>query len=219
MRVLLAEDDVRLGGALNEALTSRGCSIDWCKDGRLALDRALSSHFDIVILDLNLPGCAGSDVLTAIRSQSKATPVLVLTARGEVSERVRMLNQGADDYLIKPFDLDELYARLCALYRRTGGGSNILTARALAMDVDSHAVTYEGNSVSLPPKEFALLRILLEHAGRVCDRDQLERALYGWNDEVLSNAVEVHIHHLRKKFGIEMIRTIRGVGYMIEQSS
>ncbi len=220
MRVLLAEDDFRLGEALREALSARGCSVDWRKDGHSAREAALTGHFDVVVLDLNLPGCPGSEVLAAIRGLGgQLTPVLVLTARSEVSERVRMLNEGADDYLTKPFDLDELHARLSALCRRAGGLGGVLKAAGLAMDIDRHAVTYQERTLCLSPKEFSLLRVLMENAGKVCDRNRLEQALYGCGEEVASNAVEVHVHHLRKKMGADLIVTIRGVGYMVERST
>ncbi len=219
MRVLLAEDDLRLGSALNEALTARDCDVRWIKDGLSARDTVTAGHFDVVVLDLNLPGCPGIEVLAALRCRGgRITPVLILTARGEVSERVRLLNAGADDFVPKPFDLDELYARLSALCRRAGGPGGIITAGGLAIDLDRYAVSYEGRPLSLPPKEFALLQVLMENAGRVCDRTRLEQALYGLSDEVVSNAVEVHVHHLRRKMGADVIRTIRGVGYMIERS-
>ena len=216
MRILLVEDDPELGDGLTIGLRQAGFAVDWVKDGNSA-DLALQSEtFDLLVLDLGLPRLSGMEVLTRARGRGQTLPVLILTARDATGDKVAGLDAGADDYLVKPIDLDELSARIRALTRRSAGRAvPVLTHGELALDPAAHSVTLGGQAVELSSREFSLLQLLLENAGRVLTRSQLEQSLYGWRDEPDSNALEVHIHHLRKKLGSELIRTLRGVGYTI----
>ena len=216
MRILLVEDDPQLGDGLTIGLRQAGFAVDWLKDGNSA-DQALQSEtFDFVVLDLGLPRLSGMEVLSRARSRSQHMPILILTARDAIGEKVAGLDAGADDYLVKPIDLDELTARIRALTRRSAGRAEpLLIHGELALDPAAHTVTQAGLVVELSSREFSLLQQLLENAGRVLTRTQLEQSIYGWRDEPDSNALEVHIHHLRKKLGSELIRTLRGVGYTI----
>jgi two-component system, OmpR family, response regulator QseB len=216
MRILLVEDDPQLGDGLMVGLRQAGFAVDWVRDGHAA-DLALSSEtFDLVVLDLGLPRLSGMEVLKRARDRGRTAPVLILTARDATGDKVAGLDAGADDYLVKPVDLDELTARIRALTRRSAGrAAPLLTHGDLALDPAAHSVTLAGQPVELASREFALLQMLLESAGRVLTRSQLEQSLYGWGDEPDSNALEVHIHHLRRKLGSELIRTLRGVGYTI----
>ena len=215
MRVLLVEDDTMLGDGLQAGLRQAGYTVDWMRDGRDALAALRSDPFSAVVLDLGLPGMDGVEVLRAIRSAGNNTPVLILTARDTVKDKVAGLDSGADDYLVKPFELPELLARLRALLRRRGGRPlPTLRIRDVELNAVEHLVTQNDAPVDLSPKEFAILQELMENAGRVLSRTGLESALYGWDEELSSNAVEVHIHNIRKKLGSEIIRTIRGVGYV-----
>lgn len=220
MRLLLAEDDIMLGEALQEALMKQGFVVDWMKDGHSALHALQSEHFDLAILDLGLPRRDGMEVLSELRKQGSDLPVLILTARDALASRVAGLDAGADDYLLKPFDMAELSARLRALLRRRSGRAQArLVHGNIELDPASQQVTWKNQPVPLPRREYMLLKELLEHAGEVLTRDRLESALYGWMDEVESNSLEVHVHHLRKKFYPELIRTLRGVGYTIPKAS
>lgn len=216
MRILLVEDDPQLGDGLTIGLRQAGFAVDWLKDGHSA-DLALQAEsFDFVVLDLGLPRLSGMDVLIRARGRGQIMPVLILTARDATGDKVSGLDAGADDYLVKPIDLDELTARVRAPTRRSAGrAAPLLTHGELALDPAAHSVTLAGQAVELSSREFSLLQMLLESAGRVLTRSQLEQSLYGWRDEPDSNALEVHIHHLRKKLGSELIRTLRGVGYTI----
>ncbi|HSG22784.1 MAG TPA: response regulator transcription factor [Azonexus sp.] len=216
MRILLVEDDPQLGDGLTIGLRQAGFAVDWLKDGNSA-DQALQSEtFDFVVLDLGLPRLSGMEVLSRARSRGQNMPILILTARDATGEKVAGLDAGADDYLVKPIDLDELTARIRALTRRSAGRAEPLLIHGdLALDPAAHTVTQAGLLVELSSREFSLLQQLLENAGRVLTRTQLEQSIYGWRDEPDSNALEVHIHHLRKKLGSELIRTLRGVGYTI----
>ena len=216
MRILLVEDDPELGDGLSVGLRQAGFAVDWLPDGEAA-DRALQvERFDLAVLDLGLPGMGGMAVLQRARQRGLDLPILILTARDATGDKVAGLDAGADDYLVKPIDLDELAARIRALTRRSAGrASPLLTHGALTLDPAAHQVLLAGQPVELAAREFALLQLLLENLGRVLTRSQLEQSLYGWNDEPESNALEVHIHHLRKKLGSELIRTLRGVGYTI----
>ena len=216
MRILLAEDDPQLGDGLTVGLRQAGFTVDWVRDGPAA-DVALQAEaFDLLVLDLGLPRLGGLDVLARVRARGQAVPVLILTARDAVGDKVAGLDGGADDYLVKPVDLDELAARIRALIRRSAGRSApLLVWGELVLDPAARRLTRAGEPVELSGREFALLQMLLEGAGRVLTRSQLEQSLYGWGDEPDSNALEVHIHHLRKKLGSELIRTLRGVGYTI----
>lgn len=220
MRILLVEDDELLGDGLRTGLVQYGYAVDWLKDG-LTADQALKTeNFDVVVLDLGLPKLPGINVLQNLRSRGQTTPVIILTARDSIDERVKGLDSGADDYLTKPFDLDELCARLRALQRRfTARAEPVLTHKNIALDPAAHTVTLDGNLINVSRREFALLQKLLENAGRVLSREHLTQSLYGWGEDVDSNALEVHIHNLRKKFGQDFIHTIRGIGYMIDKSN
>lgn len=218
MRLLVVEDDELLGNGLQVGLTQSGYAVDWVKDGQAAGLFLGSGDYDLLILDLGLPKRSGLEVLKSLRDTGSDLPVLILTARDTVEDRVTGLDSGADDYLIKPFDLEELEARIRALLRRRSGRSEpLLRHRDIVLDPASHTVTRGGEVVEVSPREFALLQQLLENRGRVLSRAQLEQSLYSWKDEVESNAIEVHIHHLRKKFGADLIRTIRGVGYVVDK--
>ncbi|WP_412479678.1 response regulator [Azonexus sp. IMCC34839] len=216
MRILLVEDDPQLGDGLCVGLRQAGFAVDWLRDGHAA-DQALQSEsFDFVVLDLGLPRLAGMEVLRNARRRDQAMPILILTARDATGDKVAGLDAGADDYLVKPIDLDELTARIRALTRRSAGrAAPVLTHGDVVVDPAAHRVTLAGEPVELSGREFSLLQLLIENAGRVLSRSQLEQSLYGWHDEPDSNALEVHIHHLRKKLGSELIRTLRGVGYTI----
>ncbi|HSN33957.1 MAG TPA: winged helix-turn-helix domain-containing protein [Ideonella sp.] len=219
MRVLLAEDDALLGDGLRNGLRQHGFQIDWVRDG-LAAERELRSGvYAAAVLDLGLPRVDGLDVLARVRADRVDTPVLVLTARDALPERIRGLDLGADDYIVKPVDLGELAARLRALVRRAHGQpTERLVQGALVLDPAGRSVSLDGRPVTLAPREFDLLHELMLAAGRVLSREQLEQRLYAWGREVDSNAVEVHIHHLRRKLRPELIQTIRGVGYMLPRA-
>lgn len=218
MRLLLIEDDVALGEGIHQALVREGYTVDWLQDGSSALHALLSETFDAVVLDLGLPRMDGLEVLRRLRDSGATVPVLILTARDATEDRIAGLDAGADDYLIKPFDLAELKARLRALLRRSAGRARVVIEHAgICLDPSTQHVSYQGQTVLLTPKEYQLLHELLSPPGRVMTRDQLMQLLYGWNEEAESNTLEVHIHHLRKKFSSELIRTIRGVGYLVEE--
>jgi len=218
MRILLVEDDELLGEGTRKGLAQDGYTVDWIRDGEQA-DHALKSEiFDLIVLDLGLPKLSGITVLENLRERGQATPVLILTARDSIGDRVMGLDKGADDYLTKPFNLDELFARLRALQRRFADrAAPILVHNDISLDPASHVVHYKGEPVNLSRREFALLHILLENAGRVLSREHLTQSLYGWGEEVDSNALEVHVHNLRKRFGQNFIRTVRGIGYTVEK--
>lgn len=218
MRLLLVEDDEILGSGIHTALTGAGYAVDWVKDGLAAGNFLNAEQYSLVILDIGLPKKSGLEVLKDIRSAGRDEQVLILTARDTVADRVAGLDSGADDYLVKPFDLDELAARIRALLRRKAGRSApAIQHGEIVLDPASHTVSRAGEMIDLSPREFALLQELLDNAGRVMSRARLEERLYSWKDEIESNAVEVHIHHLRKKLGSDLIRTVRGVGYVIDQ--
>ncbi len=218
MRLLLVEDDNLLGDGLYVGLKQADYTVDWVTDGEAANHALINEDFDLIVLDLGLPIVSGIEVLQALRKRNDTTPVLILTAMDSVENRILGLDSGADDYLIKPFDLEELCARLRALARRYAGRSDpILTHGTLELNPAAHTVTKEGKSISLSSREFVLLLYLMENVGRVSSRTRLEETLYGWDGEIESNSLEVFIHHLRKKIGNETIKTVRGVGYMIEK--
>lgn len=219
MRLLLVEDDELLGDALKAGLTQFGYVVDWLKDGETARLAIKSESFELIILDLGLPKLSGLGFLQAIRNDSNATPVIILTARESIEDRVKGLDSGADDYIIKPFDLNELSARVRALIRRSQGRADaVLQYRNIALDPAAHSVSVDDVIVNVPRREFALLQKLLENSGQVLSREQLMQSLYGWDEDVDSNTLEVHIHNLRKKLNASFIRTIRGVGYMVEKN-
>lgn len=216
MRLLLIEDDEMLGAAVRTGLEQEGYAVDWVRDGTAALAALRSEPFELAVLDLGLPGLSGLEVLKRARAAGVTTPVLILTAWDAVSDRVAGLDAGADDYLGKPFDLEELAARLRALRRRTHGRSdNAIRHGPLVLDPVERTVTLDGTPVELSAKEFTVLHLLLENAGKVLSRERLEEGVYGWGSEVESNAIEVHVHHLRRKLGREWIVTVRGVGYLL----
>ena len=216
MRVLLVEDDAMIGESLRKGLRGEGFTVDWARDGRDAELALETTEYALVLLDLGLPKKDGLAVLRDWRQRGNTVPVLVLTARDAVPDRVRGLDSGADDYLVKPFDLTELLARIRALLRRQAGRArDLIEVGALRLDPIAHAVEYRGQAMQLSAREFALLRALLETPGAVLSREQLEDRLYGWGEEVESNAVEVHIHNLRRKLDPRIIRTVRGVGYRL----
>jgi two-component system, OmpR family, response regulator QseB len=216
MRLLLVEDDAMIGEAIRTGLKRDGFAVDWVYDGESA-DRVLRTEaFDLALLDLGLPRKDGLQVLQALRARHQSLPVLIITARDAVSDRIQGLDAGADDYLVKPFDLDELAARIRALLRRKSGRPEPrMEHLGVTLDPATHAVSRDGREVDLSPKEFALLQLLLERPGTIHSRSQIEERLYGWGEEVESNAVEVHIHGLRRKLGADFILNVRGVGYRV----
>ena len=216
MRILVVEDDSLLGDAIKAGLAQAGFSVDWVKDG-VAAELALRPHSHAaVVLDLGLPRVAGLDVLRRMRADGDKTPVLILTARDAIEDRIKGLDSGADDYMVKPFDLHELAARLRALIRRSAGEpAAVLRVGDVELDAAARHVTFENKSLELPAREYALLHALMLSAGRVLTREQLAERLYAWGEEVESNAIDVHIHHLRRKLAPQMIRTVRGVGYIM----
>ena len=217
MRILLVEDDAMVGKALAVGLNRAGFAVDWVTDGRAAELALGNGVYDLAILDLGLPKIDGMAVLATLRSKGNGVPVLIASARDTVEDRINGLEAGADDYLLKPFDLNELIARIRAILRRhSGSGSPLLTAGSIVMDLGRKLVTRDGEVVELSGKEFAVLEALMQRPGKVLSRDELEDAVYGWKDEVGSNAIEVHLHHLRKKLGADVIKNIRGVGYKVE---
>jgi two-component system, OmpR family, response regulator QseB len=217
MRILLVEDDSLLGEGIMQALKQEGNIVDWVKDGLMA-EAALygENSFDIIILDIGLPKKSGLEVLRDLRRKNIHTPVLMLTARCGLNDRVEGLDSGADDYLVKPFELAEISARLRALSRRSQGRSNpVIKFKNLTLDPAGHTVTVDNQVIKVSRREFALLHTLLANAGRVISRTRMVDALYGWDEEIDSNALEVHVHNLRKKIGGNLIQTIRGVGYIV----
>ena len=216
MRLLLVEDDAMIGAGIRTGLRQQGYSVDWVRDGEAGELATKTTPYDAILLDIGLPKKTGLELLAHWRKQKNAVPVLIITARDAVSDRIRGLDAGADDYLVKPFDLDELAARLRALLRRhSGRATPLIEHGALTLDPATHEVTLDGSPVSLSAREFALLHSLLENPGVPLSRAQLEDRLYGWEEEIGSNAVEVHIHSLRRKLGNEWVRNVRGVGYLV----
>jgi DNA-binding response OmpR family regulator len=220
MRVLLAEDDPMIGDSLRKGLRIEGFTVDWVQDGRSA-ERALEvTDYALVLLDLGLPRKDGLSVLRGWRERGSTVPVLILTARDAVPDRVAGLDGGADNYLVKPFDLAELLARMRVLMRRQAGRArDLIEVEALRVDPVARTVEYRGRPVQLSGREFALLHALVEAGNAVLSREQLEDRLYGWGEEVESNAVEVHVHNLRRKLSAQLIRTVRGVGYRLGETA
>ncbi len=216
MRILLAEDDVPLGQALAAGLGRLGYTVDWITDGAQAAVALADTTYAAAVLDWNLPRISGPDIIAGMRKRKDDTPVLLLTARDGLPDRVAGLDAGADDYVVKPVHLDELAARLRALLRRADGQVEpAIRIGALELIPAGRSATLSGVSLELTAREYALLEMLARHPGRAYSREQLEEALYGWDHEVASNAVEVHIHHLRHKLGPGWIQTLRGIGYAI----
>jgi two-component system OmpR family response regulator/two-component system response regulator QseB len=216
VRILVVEDDNLLGDALQAGLKQAGYAVDWLRDG-LSADQALTTEpYVAAVLDLGLPRAGGLEVLRRLRQRGSALPVLILTARDTVEDRITGLDGGADDYLVKPFDMGELSARLRALIRRGNGQpAPSLAVGEVELDPAAHSVRYQGCLVDLSAREFAVLQALMLSTGKVLSRTQLEEQLYAWGEEIESNAIEVHIHHLRRKLYPALIETIRGVGYMV----
>lgn len=220
MRLLFIEDDAMIRDSVSKGLQPDGFTVDTLADGAAGLLALKSHNYDLLLLDLGLPRMDGIAVLTALRQRGDRIPVLILTARDAVADRVRGLNSGADDYLVKPFDLQELSARIHALLRRQAGRADaVIRHGAIELNATTHAVQVGGVPVNLSAREFTLLHALLERPGAVLSVPQLEEKLYGWHDEVGSNTVEVHIHALRKKLGAAVIKNVRGVGYMMASST
>jgi DNA-binding response OmpR family regulator len=215
VRILLVEDDAMLGEGVRRGLRQEGHAVDWTRDGRAAEAALAGEPYDVVLLDLGLPGKGGLELLGELRRRHSRVPVLVVTARDAVPDRVAGLDAGADDYLVKPFDLD-VAARLRALERRSAGHAEpVIELGRLTLNPATREVLLDGAPVTLSRREFALLHALVEHPGRPLSRTRLEERLYGWGDEVESNAVEVHVHSLRRKLGADWIKTLRGVGYVV----
>lgn len=221
MRVLIVEDDPALGPSTARGLELEGFAVDLRTDGESANDALIAQKYDGIVLDLGLPGIPGEELLRTWRERYDYTPVLILTARGFVLDRVRLLNLGADDYLVKPFDLLELSARMRALARRQGNSKEEATLECgpLLLSRSEHVAAWNGTRVELTKREFRILDTLLRNRDRVLSRKQLEEALYGWGEEVDSNAIEVHVHNLRRKFSRDLIETVRGAGYRLNQNA
>jgi len=218
MRIILIEDDALLGQGVEAGLKQQDYIVEWFQNGRSGLMSLEHETYDAMILDLGLPDISGLDVLKKIRKQGSQLPVLILTALDGVEDRITGLDAGADDYLTKPFDLDEVYARIRALVRRMGGrAESLINYNNIQLNPAAHTVTQNEKPVELSRREYSVLLELLENAGRVLSRTRMEESLYSMDDDVGSNAVEVHIHHLRKKLGNDLIRTVRGVGYTIDK--
>ncbi|WP_194790481.1 response regulator transcription factor [Pseudomonas sp. UFMG81] len=217
MRLLVVEDDPALGEGICNGLRQEGYTIDWLQDGVSALHALQQETFDLVVLDLGLPRLDGIEVLRRLRAGGNAVPVLILTARDATDDRIAGLDAGADDYLVKPFDLNELKARLRALLRRSAGRAKVLIEHAgVTLDPATRQVSYQGHPVVLTPKEYRLLHELLSQPGKVFTRERLTQLLYGWDEEPESNTLEVNVYHLRKKLFNDLIRTVRGIGYLVE---
>ncbi|NVK38087.1 MAG: response regulator [Gammaproteobacteria bacterium] len=215
MRILLLEDDLQLASGLKQSLQSEHYALDHFDQVKSALSATTQEHYDLVILDLGLPDADGFTFLQGFRKHH-TSPVLILTARDGIEDKIKGLDLGADDYLAKPFDINELQARIRALLRRSGGrASNVMTYEGVEVDQQARTVMYEGKPVNLARREFNLLEVLLQNEGKVMSRVSLEQTLYSWDDDIESNALEVHIHNLRKKLFSKLISTVRGVGYMV----
>ena len=216
MRLLLLEDDSLLGTGIRTALQEEGYSVDWLRDGAAGLAALHHHHYSLLVLDLGLPRHDGLEILQQLRIRRDPLPVLILTARDTVAERVRGLDSGADDYLVKPFDVDELLARVRALIRRGEGRAEpLLRHGPLTLDPAAHQAFWQGQAIALSAREFAVLRALLAHPGRVMSKEQLAEQIYSWDEEIESNTIEVYVHHLRRKLAADFIVTHRGLGYSI----
>jgi two-component system OmpR family response regulator len=219
MRVLLIEDDMMIGKSLIQALDDAGMSVDWVRDGEGGMTAVAVGGHAIILLDLGLPKLDGMELLAHARNSGKSTPVLVITARDGLEDRIKGLDLGADDYIVKPFDSDELLARMRAVLRRHAGQpQSVMQAGEAVLDLATHRVSYRGQAAVLPAREFALLQALAERPGMILSRRQLEEKLYGWGEEVESNAIDVLIHYVRKKFDKDIVRNVRGAGWMIEKA-
>ncbi|MBA2961968.1 MULTISPECIES: response regulator transcription factor [Ramlibacter] len=216
MRLLLVEDDTMIGEAVLDALRAEHYAVDWVRDGAMAETALATASYDLVLLDLGLPRRDGLEVLRGLRARRLTTPVLVATARDAVGDRIAGLDAGADDYVVKPYDTDELLARIRALIRRSAGrGEPVYSHKGVTLDPATREATVHGEPVKLSAREWAVLEPMLARPGAVFSRAQLEEKLYGWKDDVSSNAVEVYVHGLRKKLGADLIETVRGLGYVV----
>ncbi len=219
MHILLVEDDNSLAEGLKSALIRDGFVVNHVNTGKMALAAVAAEEPDMLVLDLGLPDIDGLDVLSALRERGLRTPVLVLTARGELGDKIAGLDRGADDYLSKPFDMQELAARLRAIERRLSTAAcSVISISGVELDVAAHAISVGGEPMDVPRREYMLLKTLMESAGKVLTREALEARLYSWGEEVSSNALEVHIHHLRKKLPDGLIKTVRGIGYTVPKA-
>ena len=218
MRILLIEDDRMIGAAVTQALKDASYAVDWVTDGETAIEAARAETYDLALLDLGLPPPDGSEVLRQFRKTGRQLPVIIVTARDAIDDRIHGLDLGADDYIVKPFEIRELLARMRAILRRQGSGSSaVLSNGAISLDPATHEVAHAGETSRLTAREFALLQALLLRPGTILSRGDLERHIYGWNEEVESNAVEFLIHAIRKKLGAAAIRNVRGVGWMVDR--
>ena len=219
MRILLVEDDRMIGAAVEQALKDAAYAVDWVTDGEAAVQAVETESYEVALLDLGLPDIDGREVLRRLRALSRRLPVIIVTARDAIDDRIDGLDLGADDYLVKPFEIRELLARLRALLRRQGGSSPILSNGKISLDPATREVSCAGDTSLLTAREFALLQALLARPGAILSRNDLERQIYGWNQEVESNAIEFLIHTIRKKLGATAIRNVRGVGWMVDRPS
>lgn len=216
MRILLTEDNFIVGKSIKQILENKKYLVDWVQDGESCETALCTTKFDIIILDINLPDISGIEIIKKIRGKKNYTPILVLSARNSIENKIEGLDLGADDYLTKPFDYEELLARIKSLHRRNKGiAENILTFKNIELDINKHIVRFQKKIIEISPKEFTILKILLENIDRPISKSQLEEAIYSWDNSIESNAIEVYIHNLRKKIPIELIKTVRGVGYII----
>ena len=220
MRILLIEDDPMIGAGLERALRDQAMSVDWVRDGEDGEAALETGDYALVLLDLGLPNKSGMDILRNARRRGNATPLLIVTARDDVASRVAGLDLGADDFLVKPFDTSELLARIRAVLRRQSGSAvSTIGNGAISLNLDTHEARHGDISLVLPPREFALLHALLERPGRILSRHQLEEKIYGWDEEVASNAIDVLIHYVRRKLGKDVVRNVRGAGWMVADAS
>lgn len=219
MRVLLVEDDRMIGAAVEQALKDAAYAVDWVADGETAVQAAEAETYEVALLDLGLPGTDGREVLRRLRALGRRLPVIIVTARDAIDDRIDGLDLGADDYLVKPFEIRELLARMRAVLRRQAGSSPILSNGKISLDPATREASYSGQISFLTAREFALLQALLARPGAILSRSDLERQIYGWNQEVESNAIEFLIHAIRKKLGATAIRNVRGVGWMVDRPS
>lgn len=216
MRILLAEDDRMIGESVCTSLRQDGYAVDWVRDGRSANAALASEHFDLVLLDLGLPGMSGLEVLQSLRYRKNSTPVIVITARDGIEDRIKGLDAGADDYVVKPFDVDELAARIRSALRRSSGHAEPeIEILGVRINPATREVKKDGKAVLLSAREYAIVEALMLRPGAILSRAQLEERLYGWGDEIESNAIEVYIHGVRRKLGAEFVQNVRGVGYFI----
>jgi two-component system, OmpR family, response regulator len=219
MRVLLVEDDRMIGAAVEQALKDAAYAVDWVTDGETAIQTAQTEIYELALLDLGLPAADGREVLRRLRGLGRRLPVIIVTARDAIDDRIDGLDLGADDYLVKPFEIRELLARMRAVLRRQAGSSPILGNGQISLDPATREVSFSGETSLLTAREFALLQALLVRPGAILSRSDLERQIYGWNQEVESNAIEFLIHAIRKKLGATAIRNVRGIGWMVDRPS